>query len=78
LMDNKAGPMTRGGSAIFRSRFHPPQIDDLGGKELRSLELFHELATVTGVAQRPPATLSGSLNKDPPAFAGRYLLLHCR
>jgi hypothetical protein len=35
--------------------------------------LFRELATVTGVAQRPlPAALSGSLNKAP-GFAGGYL-----
>jgi hypothetical protein len=40
--------MTRGASAIFRSRFTCRSM--IGGKELRSLELFRELATVTGAS----------------------------
>jgi hypothetical protein len=44
------------------------QIDNLSGERVQSLELFRELATVTGV----PAALSGSLNKAP-GFAGGYL-----
>src|ERR1700681_1089049 len=46
----------------------------LAKTEMRSLELFRELATATGAASAAlPAALSGSLNKAP-GFAGGYLL----
>jgi hypothetical protein len=77
LMDQKPGQKGRARYSDCALTRRCCRSNNLSEKELRSLELFRELATFTGVAQRPlPAALSGSLNKAP-GFAGDTYLLPC-
>jgi hypothetical protein len=56
LIDEQS-PVTRGGSAIFRSRFHPLQMDNLSGERVAVFGIFPRRC-YRGCAATLPAALS--------------------